>query len=406
MANDKGPDVADLLAKITLDDEAAEVSFAGKALKLDKAEDADEIVKAISDSHNLQSLVLEGNTVGVDAAGAIARALEAKPGLRRAKWSDMFTGRLRSEIPPSLEKLGGAIIKAKAHLVELDLSDNAFGPDGVKACSQLLKSDAGYSLKILRFNNNGLGIEGGKILASSLKECHEKSRAVGRPLALHVFVAGRNRLEDEGASALASAFKTIGTLQVIEMPQNGINHAGIEALAGACAENSQLRVVNLNDNTFTDKGAKAMARAIGKLPDLEVINFGDCLVRSGGAMAIAESLKNGVLKLRELNLSFGEINKDAAKAVSESMQDKTELKSLDLNGNCFGEEGVELVKGVLENNGKLECLGSLSDDEGDDDDNDDEDGDGEERDGSDDESGELLDDPAMCIQGTALSPRS
>jgi Ran GTPase-activating protein (RanGAP) involved in mRNA processing and transport len=47
--------------------------------------------------------------------------------------------------------------------VELDLSDNAFGPDGVKACVKLLTSTACYSLKILRFNNNGLGIGGGKV---------------------------------------------------------------------------------------------------------------------------------------------------------------------------------------------------------------------------------------------------
>ena len=58
--------------------------------------------------------------------------------------------------------LGGAIIIADAHLVELDLSDNAFGPDGVKAVQELIESKACYTLKELRFNNNGLGI-GGKV---------------------------------------------------------------------------------------------------------------------------------------------------------------------------------------------------------------------------------------------------
>ena len=50
-----------------------------------------------------------------------------------------------------------------AHLVELDLSDNAFGPDGVKAVRELLESSACYSVQELRFNNNGLGI-GGKVI--------------------------------------------------------------------------------------------------------------------------------------------------------------------------------------------------------------------------------------------------
>ena len=58
--------------------------------------------------------------------------------------------------------LGAAIIAAGAQLVELDLSDNAFGPDGVKAVQELVESKACYTLKQLRFNNNGLGI-GGKV---------------------------------------------------------------------------------------------------------------------------------------------------------------------------------------------------------------------------------------------------
>ena len=73
-----------------------------------------------------------GNTVGVEAAELIAEALKEKPELERCLWADMFTGRLRSEIPNSLRYLGNGIIEANAHLVELDLSDNAFGADCVK----------------------------------------------------------------------------------------------------------------------------------------------------------------------------------------------------------------------------------------------------------------------------------
>lgn len=61
------------------------------------------------------------------------------------------------------ESLGDAVITAGARLVELDLCDNAFGPDGVKAVTKLLTSPSCFSLKILKFNNNGLGIGGGKV---------------------------------------------------------------------------------------------------------------------------------------------------------------------------------------------------------------------------------------------------
>lgn len=61
--------------------------------------------------------------------------------------------RLRSEIPPSLRALGAAIIEAQANLVEFDLSDNAFGPDGVNACVDLLKSRAAYTLEVCPATN-------------------------------------------------------------------------------------------------------------------------------------------------------------------------------------------------------------------------------------------------------------
>lgn len=46
-----------------------------------------------------------------------------------------------------------------------------------------------------------------QILANCLLECHKRSVEAGPPLSLHVFIAGRNRLENDGATALSAAFK-------------------------------------------------------------------------------------------------------------------------------------------------------------------------------------------------------
>lgn len=59
--------------------------------------------------------------------------------------------------------LGDGLISSGAHLVELDVSDNAFGPTGVKGLTMLLNSPVCFSLKILKINNTGLGIGGGKV---------------------------------------------------------------------------------------------------------------------------------------------------------------------------------------------------------------------------------------------------
>ncbi|XP_037545398.1 ran GTPase-activating protein 1a [Nematolebias whitei] len=362
MATDIIAQLADSLAKTAVKD--GELSYKGQGRKLDDAKSVEDMVKEIQDFEGLQALRLEGNTFGVAAAQAIAKTLETKSDFKRCYWSDMFTGRLRSEIPPALNSLGDALMLASARLTVLDLSDNAFGPDGVKGIEKLLKSVTCFTLQELRLNNCGMGIGGGKILASSLIQCHHKSSAENSPLSLKVFVAGRNRLENEGATALAQAFQLMSSLEEVHMPQNGINHSGVTALATAMQHNPGLRILNLNDNTFTEKGAVAMAQALKHLRSVQVINFGDCLVRPEGAKAIAETVSEGLPILKELNLSYGEITAEAALAVVQAVKNKDQLEKLDLNGNCLGDDGCKALKDAMEGMNMGEFLGSLSDDEG------------------------------------------
>lgn len=384
-----------------------ELSFKGKGWKLDKAEDAKELVEEIQNCSNMTALRMEGNTLGVDAAEAMAKALSKHPEFERALWSDMFTGRLKTEIPAALKHLGAAIMSAGCKLVELDLSDNAFGPRGIEGLVDLLKSRSCYTLKELKLNNNGLGIGGGKVLSECLLECHRSSVAAGTPLSLRVFISGRNRLENDGATALAGAFKAIGTLEELSMPQNGINLPGIKALVEAIAANPRLRLLNLNDNTFTEAGGREMAQVLPRLQELEVINFGDCLIRNGGAKSLASALKNGQHKLRELILSGNEIGEVGALAITESISEKENLTLLDLNANQLGEGGIELVMDSMEALGKSDILGSFSDDEGDDlEDEGVEEGDqdDEEEEPGEEQEGEEIDDPSLQVTGTSITP--
>ncbi|KAJ8925020.1 hypothetical protein NQ315_001186 [Exocentrus adspersus] len=342
------------------------VSFAGRSLKLDTEEDAKPVVEEIDKCRELQYLNLEGNTLGVDASKAIAKALERHPEFKKALWKDMFTGRMKTEIPKALEYLGHGLVTAGARLTELDLSDNAFGPIGVQGLAALLRSSSCYALEELRLNNNGLGITGGKLLASALTDCYNKSKEEGKPLALKVFIAGRNRLENDGATALAEVFKMIGTLEEIAMPQNGIYHVGITALSQAFTHNKNLQVLNLNDNTIGPKGAEAIAGALPNLQNLKEINFGDCLLKTRGAILLANGLKATHLDLEEVVLGFNEIRKQGALQLAVAVANKTKLKSLVLDGNQFGENGRAELKQKLKELGKLNTLGSLEDDESED----------------------------------------
>ena len=107
-----------------------EVSFAGRGLKLNKKEDGsceffcfntnicfmnitfkntfkvkeltDAIVKA---APSLKVLRLEGNTIAPEAAEELAKAIEQTK-LERFIGNDLFTGRLKDEIPLALVSLG------------------------------------------------------------------------------------------------------------------------------------------------------------------------------------------------------------------------------------------------------------------------------------------------------------
>ncbi len=49
---------------------------------------------------------------------------------------------------------------------------------------------------------------------------------------------------------LLFSFKTLGSLEVIQMPQNGIHHLGITALAESFASNKNLKVCLLIPTSF------------------------------------------------------------------------------------------------------------------------------------------------------------
>jgi len=339
------------------------LSYEGQQNKWNTADDAAGIVADILAFPHLETLILENNTLGPQAAKVIGEALAKHPEFKNAIWKDLFTGRLKTEIPQALKYLFAGIVKAGAQLRELDLSDNALGPVGVEGMVDFVETSACYKLEVLRLNNNGLGITGGKRLAKSLGTLFANSRINEQPWQLKTFIAGRNRLETEGAGVYASLFAQLESLQEVAMPQNGITAGGVAALARALGQNPGLRVLNLNDNTFTVKGAEAMAAELSKMPRLEVINFGDCLLRTRGAVLIARALWQGHTNLRELHLDGNEMGVDGGTSVAEAVINKSRLELLNLDCNCFGEEGVSTIKDMLDTNNRLGALGSLEGDE-------------------------------------------
>lgn len=304
------------------------VSFKGRGWKLDTAADAEEMIETINRCPNVHTLELEGNTLGIPAAEAISKSLEDKMDLKRVLFKDLFTTRLKTEVPQAVEFLAYGLSLSGCVLKELDLSDNAFGPIGMKSLAPFLTSDSCKNLQVLRLNNNGLGIGGGTILSTCLPSLQE----------LRVLICGRNRLENEASTAIGNSLRSLSRIEVLEMPQNGIRFPGIQVIADALQNNPRIRILNLNDNIFTEKGAQAMSSALRQASSIQVINFGDCLLKTKGGLAVVQAiLDSGCESLKELIIGGNELG---GEQLSRLLLEFTKLDNneltIDISCNNFG----------------------------------------------------------------------
>ena len=341
------------------------LSLHGRGLKLDSRGDIEPYIKDV-DPRTLEEIHFGGNTLGVDASLALAEFLQKTEVLKVCerysidchifsfahKWpqvanfADIFTGRLISEIPQALSNICDAL-KDKTSLVEINLSDNAFGGRSVDPMVPFLTHNR--SFQILRLNNNGLGPAGGKVIAEALLESARLSEAEGKKSNLKVVICGRNRLENGSAPMWAEAFATHGTLVEVRMVQNGIRMEGILELAKGLAQCPDLEHVDLQDNTFTVDGdltgVEAWTTALRLWPNLHTLNLSDCVLSAEGevptlieALAKGSSPKLHTLQLQNNNLETTSFAVLAA-AISQGL---SSLMRLELQWNEIDDDDEHL----------------------------------------------------------------
>ena len=161
--------------------------------RYDKKEDIENDLPGVFDHEHVQEITLSGNSYGKEACEALAAIFGASPcpNLTTVNFNNIFVSRLIAELPASLEALIRSILQNR--IVNLDLSDNAFGPRGIPAFDFLFASMS--TLKTLKISNCGLGPEGGEMIAAALSS--------NKDLRLSHFSAGRDRLENKGITAIA-----------------------------------------------------------------------------------------------------------------------------------------------------------------------------------------------------------
>ncbi|OJT09438.1 Ran GTPase-activating protein 1 [Trametes pubescens] len=330
-------------------------SLLGQGLKLNSRADIETHLAGV-DPTVIEEIHLGGNTIGVEAAQALADFLAKTTHLRVANFADIFTGRLISEIPPALSAICDALID-KPTLVEIDLSDNAFGGRSVDPLVPFLSS--ARSLRVLKLNNNGLGPAGGTVIADAL---HALARSLPKDARsnLQTVICGRNRLEDGSADAWAAALRAHGTLREVRMPQNGIRMDGISALVHGLAANESLDYLDLQDNTFAAEGAKTMAAELnrGSWPLLRQLNLSDCVLGEEGEVSpVVEALAKGLHdKLEILQLQNDNLETEAFSLLAGVVGKLPKLRRVEAQWNEVDEEDegvVALLTALKQQGGKL-----------------------------------------------------
>lgn len=329
-------------------------SIAGKGLKFDSAEDIQQYVDELKALKNVKEVNLMGNTYGVEACKALAKALENQQELETINLSDMFTGRLVKEIPEALEAILQALLSCpKLHTV--DLSDNAFGIMTIDPLEKFLSKH--IPLEHLILANNGFGPAAGIRIANALTKLADAKKEAKNDSKLLTVICGRNRLENGSMEAWAELLSAHGTIKDLRLPQNGIRQEGIEhLLLHGLSKSSAIERLDLQDNTFTAKGGRALAKVISQWPVIRDIGISDCLLSAEGAELFAEALMelDPILSLENLRLQYNEIEAPSAAKLIKAIEAKVpNLKFLELNGNKFPEDHdvVDAINALFEDRG-------------------------------------------------------
>ena len=187
------------------------------------------------------------------------------------------------------------------------------------------------------------------------------AEALGSNKELHLvhFAAGRDRLENKGITALAKVFKEMGSLEIIEIPQNGIKKDGMVALFDALKANADtLREVHLHDNWIKGEAVERLVEFVLRAKKLEVLNVSDSTMGSHSAFLLIKAMSEaeGIRStLKHFSCNYNEIEPTATtkRLLDILLSDAfTALHTVDFKGNSLGLKAAAAYVAKFEEKGR------------------------------------------------------
>ncbi|KXZ42358.1 hypothetical protein GPECTOR_157g96 [Gonium pectorale] len=281
---------------------------------------------------------------GRDAAAVAARAIAAvSANLTDADISDVIAGRPEDEALDALRTLSAALAGAP-RLAVLNLSDNALGEKGVRACEAVLTGQA--PIESLSLQNVGL----------SVHACRATAELLADPSRLRRLQLFNNMSGDEGAGHIAGLLSRAPRMEDLRFASSRVGPEGGISLAKSLMAGSCLVRLDLSDNPLTEEVAPALGAALAAQPALRSLNLNDTSLGPDGVTAVCAALLQSYAgadgkpqqQLEELGLALNEINPSAAKAVvALIVAHAGSLRSVNLRENELGDRGAITVARAL-----------------------------------------------------------
>ncbi|KAL6845195.1 hypothetical protein ACP4OV_024690 [Aristida adscensionis] len=370
-----------------------------------EADEAKELLSPLTKPGNSYKRICFSNrSFGIDAANVAGPILESiKQQLMEVDISDFVAGRPEEEALDVMrifsKALEGSVLRY------LNISDNALGEKGVRAFSELLKSQENLEelyvmndgiseeaaqalselipstekLKVLHFHNNMTGDEGAISIAEMVK----------RSPNLESFRCSATRIGSDGGVVLAEALGTCTHLKKLDLRDNlfgvdagialsktllklpdlvelylsdlNLENKGTIAILNALKQSApRLEVLEMAGNEITAKAAPALAECLTAMQSLKKLTLAENELKDSGAVVVAKSLEDGHTNLKELDVSTNMLQRVGARCFAQAVADKARFVQLNMNGNFISDEGIDEVKQVLKSGkSSLDVLGPL-----------------------------------------------
>ncbi|CAD6250098.1 unnamed protein product [Miscanthus lutarioriparius] len=374
-----------------------------------EADEAKELLSPLTKPGNSYKRICFSNrSFGIGAANVAGPILESvKNQLTEVDISDFVAGRPEDEALDVMrifsKALEGSVLRY------LNISDNALGEKGVRAFTELLKSQE--SLEELYVMNDGISEEAAKALSElipateKLKVLHFHNNMTGDEGAMYIaemvkrspnvesFRCSATRIGSDGGVALSEALGTCTRLKKLDLRDNlfgvdaglalsktlpklpdlvelylsdlNLENEGTKAIVNALKQSApQLEVLEMAGNEINAKAAPHLAECLAAMQSLKKLTLAENELKDDGAVIIAKSLEDGHADLKELDVSTNMLQRVGARCFARAVANKPAFVQLNINGNFISDEGIDEVKEILKAGKKsLDVLGSLDENE-------------------------------------------